>query len=265
MNGRVTFDAPVISSLDRGLQYGDGFFTTIHVQQGRLLLWSLHLARLKLCQQRLAFPELDWSTLEKACHEKVVDQTQAVLKILVTRGDGGRGYMPPEQTNPRIQLYLSQYPQQYALYQQQGVHLSVSDIPLGHQPYLAGLKTLNRLEQVLIKQQASSLVGDDVLVLDIDGAVIETSMANLIAVQSGRYYTPDLQRCGIQGVYLSALQSRYQIDARVFSYAELLDMDAVFICNSLLGCVPVRQIENRYFDSALGKRYQAKLQVIDQC
>jgi 4-amino-4-deoxychorismate lyase len=152
------------------------------------------------------------------------------------------------------------YPKHYSNWQQQGLELEVASTRLGLQPLLAGLKTLNRLEQVLIKQEISDNQWQDAVVLDLNGHVIESSMANLIAVKDQQFYTPSLQNSGIQGVYLQHLTSKHPISVCTIKLQQLLAMDAVFCCNSLMGLIPVTRIQHRYFDLELAKQLKEKLE-----
>jgi len=242
-----------ISTQDRGLNYGDGFFTTASVVNSVVEHWDLHKARLEECAQRLFFPELDLTAIEREVSHAISGTQTGILKIVITRGAGGRGYGLPD--TPSIQVLISIMPavSHYKSWQQQGVSLAVSDVKLAHQPLLAGLKTLNRLEQVLIKKQMSSLESDDVVVLDYDNNAIECSAANIFAIKDGQVISPKLDRCGITGVYLSALCDKLAIEFKAIQLDELLAMDAVFMCNSLMGVVPVARIVDTQFDIECSK------------
>lgn len=242
----VTTDT--ISCKDRGLQYGDGFFTTVQITAGQLSLWSLHLQRLQQCQERLGFTALNWQYLTTHCENVAAEHQHAVLKIIVTRGVGGRGYTPPTAVLPTIYVSVSEFPGHYNQLSQSGLRLGISNIQLGHQPLLAGLKTLNRLEQVLIKQDAMQFSVDDVLVMDIDNHVIETSVGNIIACKNGVFYTPQLDKCGIEGVYLKHLAQQNLIKPIQIKLDQLLEMDVVVVCNSLMECIHVSQLENKVYD-----------------
>tara|TARA_B100000929_G_C15461203_1_gene404563 strand:+ start:159 stop:971 length:813 start_codon:yes stop_codon:yes gene_type:complete len=237
-----------ISTQDRGLNYGDGFFTTASVVDSEVEHWDLHKARLEECAQRLFFPELDLTAIECEVNQAISDKQTGILKIVVTRGAGGRGYGLPD--TPNIQILITVLPQvsHYQSWQQQGVKLAISDVRLAYQPLLAGLKTLNRLEQVLIKKHMHTVECDDVVVLDYKNNVIECSAANIFAIKNGKIVSPKLDGCGITGVYLNALCGKLAIEFKAIQLDELLAMDAVFMCNSLMGVVPVTSIADTQFD-----------------
>ncbi|KZN30806.1 hypothetical protein N474_19970 [Pseudoalteromonas luteoviolacea CPMOR-2] len=237
-----------LSHKDRGLNYGDGFFTTVKITSGRLALWDYHLERLQKCAKVLGFPALDYMSLTSDCQEVARQRKCGFLKVLVTRGCGGRGYGVPEKPSPTIIISQGELPSHYVDWQSKGVSLGYSEIQLGHQPLFAGLKTLNRLEQVMIKQAAQGSVFDDVIVEDIAGNVIESSASNILIVKNGKMLTPKLDLCGISGVYLRHLCSQREITEQRVKRQDLEAADAIFICNSLMGLVPVKALDKQVFD-----------------
>ncbi|WP_462158114.1 aminodeoxychorismate lyase [Pseudoalteromonas sp. GB56] len=240
----------VIDINDRGFNYGDGFFTTAKVSFGEVQLWHLHHKRLEECAQRLGFGDLNFAAIEQdmATLLSGAPEQDAVLKIVITRGNGGRGYAPPSDVDATRIIRLLPFPENYAHLPKSGMSLSVAKTRLAQQPLLAGLKTLNRLEQVLVKQEAAQQHSDDVLVLDTNDNVIETSSANLLMYQQGQWYTPSLQQAGIQGVFLAHLQQQFDIVSRNVSLAELFSMEAVYCCNSLMGLVPISRIAHHNYN-----------------
>ena len=239
-----------ISTRDRGLNYGDGFFTTAIVTHGQVEHWGYHKARLIECAQRLGFPALAFTPLETHISQQIASKVQAVLKIVITRGEGGRGYAPPSECNLTIIMSVLPYPKHYHTLTDTGVSLAISPIKLAIQPHLAGLKTLNRLEQVLIKNALQTQQSDDALVLDYNNNVIETSAANIFAIKNQKIFSPMLDECGIKGVFLQSLCDKLAIEFKRVSLNDLNQADAVFICNSLMKIVPVNRIGEHRFDHA---------------
>ncbi len=238
-----------ITPQDRGFQYGDGFFTTAAIQSGKVQHWHLHLTRLKSCAEALYFPKINWQHLQLECDKYATEHELAVLKVVITRGEGGRGYQAPEEPNLNALISVMPFPTHYAEWQAKGIKVSTSNVKLGHQPLLAGLKTLNRLEQVLIKQDAKQFTDcHDVVVLDINNQVIETSAGNLIGFKNGELYTPKLLKAGIKGVYLSALQQVNTLIEVEENIGFWTDMDALFTCNSLMELVPIIQLDTKQFE-----------------
>lgn len=145
-----------LSVMDRGLQYGDGLFETIALRNGVLEFWGAHLERLQQGAERLSIPMPEVAQLRSEAeqlleHEQVAHQQQiesGVLKIMITRGAGGRGYCPPDPTAPTRILSLKPWPyssEQQSQAEQQGVKLHICNTRLGDNPVLAGIKHLNRL------------------------------------------------------------------------------------------------------------------------
>jgi len=227
----TTDDTSSINTRDRGLNYGDGFFTTAKVIAGQVEHWQYHKARLVECAERLAFPAINFTELEQHIAKAITGCQLNVLKIVITRGEGGRGYGLPQHTHLTILITVLGFPQSYPALAKTGVSLALSPIKLAAQPLLAGLKTLNRLEQVLIKNAMAKQQCDDVLVLDHQNNVIEASA-----------------QCGIKGVYLQSLCDKLAVEFKQVSLNELTQASAVFICNSLMGAVPVNRIEQHTFN-----------------
>jgi len=245
-----------ISLTDRGLNYGDGFFTTAKVINEKVEHWHFHKLRLIECQNRLGFPELNFADLEATISKLCLNQKLSVLKVLITRGNGGRGYAQPLEQKPVIVISLLPYPNNYSELKAKGITLEVSSIKLGFQPLLAGMKTLNRLEQVLIKQELSTKYWSEAIVLDLNDNVIETSIANIIYYINGQWHTPKLDQAGIKGVYREYLSSKIPLIESRVTLDEIKTAKAIFCCNSLMGFVPIKSIQNTYFDLELALKLQ---------
>ena len=239
-----------ISTRDRGLNYGDGFFTTAIITDGQVEHWAYHKARLIECAQRLGFPALEFNALESQITQLIASHSQAVLKVVITRGEGGRGYAPPSECNLNIIVSVLPYPDHYNSLTDAGISLAISPIKLAVQPHLAGLKTLNRLEQVLIKNALQTQHSDDALVLDYNNNVIETSAANIFAIKNNKVFSPRLDECGIKGVFLQSLCDKLTVEFKTVSVDNLTQADAIFVCNSLMKIVPVKSIGEHCFDIA---------------
>ncbi|TMO09608.1 aminodeoxychorismate lyase [Pseudoalteromonas sp. S558] len=252
-------DSTTISTSDRGLNYGDGFFTTAKVVDGQVQYWPHHKVRLIECAERLGFPELEFNSLENKITQHITDLQLSVLKILITRGEGGRGYGLPSECNITILLSVLDYPSSYSALAKKGVRLEISPIKLAAQPYLAGFKTLNRLEQVLIKRAMQTQNCDDVLVLDHNDNVIEASAANIFAIKNHKVFSPLVDECGIKGVYLQSLCDKLPVEFKRVQVEDLTQADAVFVCNSLMGAVPVKSIEQQVFNTANSHALLTKL------
>jgi len=252
-----------LSINDRGLSYGDGLFETIAIINGQPHLLFEHLRRLELGLQRLKFPQ-DTLTAVKSDIASLQFSANQVLKITVTRGLGERGYKLPTSCLPTRILSLSPA-SDFSTQRQDGVSVRLCEQRLGHNPVLAQIKHLNRLEQVLARSEWENPAIAEGIVCDLDGFVIEGTMSNLFWVVDSQLFTPDLQRCGVQGVMRDRIIDLAMADAikvNIGSYPSdaLANADEVFICNSLIGIWPVTAIDQQCFQiGAVTKKIQKLL------
>ena len=249
VNGAPADAVPVA---DRGFQYGDGVFTTLPVSGGIPALWSRHLARLERDARRLAIPPPDPLTLKAEIRRLLAGRADGILKIQWTRGSGGRGYRPPDDPAPLRVLALHPPPDYPPEWRTAGVGVRICRTRLGRNPALAGLKHMNRLEQVLARSEWNDPAIPEGLMLDSDGCLIEGTMSNLFLVKSGRLLTPRLDQCGvagvIRGVILDGAEAlELDCDARTLELADLWTADEAFLTNSVIGIWPIRQCEGREF------------------
>ena len=230
---------------DRGLAYGDGLFETMAVVNGAPKLLSAHLARLQRGLERLQLTGVAVSAVAAAiCEAANGLGGEGALKLIVTRGDGPRGYAPPHEPSPR--WWLQSFPWACPTQPAAGAGLAVSSVRLGEQPLLAGLKHLNRLEQVLARTEHPPAVADEALLLDGAGRVVCATAANLFVVKDGQLLTPSLRRCGVAGVVRSALLEAGASHRLPWMVAEadltlecLRTADELFLTSALRGVWPV--------------------------
>lgn len=246
-------------SQDRGLHYGHGLFTTLAVLAGQPQLWDYHCRRLLHGAQRLhiALTEADCTVLHQEIQQVGQQQSQAVVKIIITAGVGGRGYALPLPAQPTRMVASYEWPQTPDLAYQQGIVLRICQQRLAAQPSLAGIKHLNRLEQVLARAEWQDAGIDEGLMLDGQDRVIEGITSNVFVVQQGRVLTPDLSQCGVAGVMRQWIldqlaQQGIAVTLTSLSLAQLATAEEVFICNSIRAVLPVRQC-NQWVFSAPGE------------
>jgi 4-amino-4-deoxychorismate lyase len=239
---------------DRGFQYGDGLFETIEVRDGQAVFLNRHLERLSSGCRRLGipFPGMDILTLEagKLCRQET--SNRAVLKIIVTRGSGGRGYRQPDDIRPTRVLSFHPYPDYPEAYVEQGIVVRFCKTRLGLNPALAGIKHLNRLEQVMARSEWNDPDIQEGLMLDVNDHVIEGTMTNLFYSKNNALYTAALAQSGIAGIMrgiimMLAADCGVSVIEQEFSQDELLSADEAFVCNSIIGIWPIRQIEAARF------------------
>lgn len=241
-----------ISVYDRGLHYGDGLFETLAVDAGRIVLLDSHLERLlEGCSRlKLAPPSID--LLRRELQSAADGQPRAVLKLVITRGAGGRGYRPSADTAATRILFRyprSDHPRAYG---EEGVSVRVCETRLGRNPLLAGLKHLNRLEQVLARSECGEEVQEG-LMRDEEDFIVEGTMSNVFMVrEDGRVVTPDLKRCGVSGVmrhYLleQARLADLPVEVCDLPLADVMRAREMFLSNSLIGVWPVTRVGERSF------------------
>jgi 4-amino-4-deoxychorismate lyase len=243
----------LISIRDRGLLYGDGVFRTIRALHGKAQHWSLHLQKLQHDCAALGISCPDVALLSAQLNNLLMQQPDGVVKLIVTRGEGARGYAPPAQAESTIiwdASPLPAYPDDRATH---GVAARLCQFRLSHQPRLAGIKHLSRLENVLAAAELNDAQLKDEkfgegLLLDAANNVIEGTRSNLFLVSQGKLVTPDLSRCGVAGVQRErvmawATQHNMPLRVRDVGLEEVMNADEVFVVNSIIGLWPIRELE----------------------
>ncbi len=232
---------------DRGLQYGDGLFETIEVCHGVPVFLDQHLQRLKAGCKSLLIPPPNTELLREEAYQLAKDSNQAVLKLIVTRGSGGRGYRLPDAIVPNRLFSLHAYPDYPADHSTQGVNAIVCQTALGLNARLAGIKHLNRLEQVLARAEWNSPDIQEGLMMDCAGNIIEGTMTNVFLVKQGVIYTPLIDTAGVKGIIRQliiqlARENNLQLIEKKLLLADFLSADEVFISNSIIGLWPLKKL-----------------------
>jgi 4-amino-4-deoxychorismate lyase len=259
-----------INVSDRGLQYGDGLFETIEVLQGKPVFFKEHLQRLTGGCVRLKFPPPDINQLYREVEQVCAHADNAVLKIIVTRGQGGRGYRQPDTIQPTRIISLHPFPDYPASYRQQGVAAIFCQTRLGINTSLAGIKHLNRLEQVLARAELSDQDIQEGIMLDNNDHVIEGTMSNLFYVKNSNIYTSPIVLAGVAGVMREIIikiirEIGHKLTVQNYGKAELLNADECFFCNALIGIWPIRQIEQTSFTKgSISTRLQGAIEELKQ-
>lgn len=251
INGELTESLP---ANDRAVQFGDGCFTTARVCNGSIRFLEQHLGRLQLACDKLLIPFVDWSLLANEMQQMAAAEQQAVLKVMITRGSGGRGYSIANCVQPTRLLSISAYPAFYSQWREQGITLALSPVRMGINPHLAGIKHLNRLEQVLIRMHLEQTPAQEALVLDSDGWLTECCAANLFWRKGLQVFTPYIDKSGVNGtmrqhIIACLADSSWQVTEVRERLDSLADADEVLICNALMPIIPVNQVESWRFTS----------------
>ncbi len=237
---------------DRGFQYGDGLFETIEILEGKPVFLNQHLKRLTNGCQRLQIPPPDLSLLTFEIKQLCDSVQAAVLKIIISRGSGGRGYIFPVNIQPSRVLSLHPFPEYPIAYSETGIKARICQTRLGLNPALAGLKHLNRLEQVLARSEWKNNDLQEGIMLDAHGQVIEGTMSNLFFIKDSIIYTSPITLCGVAGITRDVIMQVINEHAlilveRFYFEPELLQADEIFVCNSIIGIWPVKELNDKQF------------------
>lgn len=249
VNGRSTTQ---LSVFDRGLAYGDGLFETMRFESGRIPLRALHLDRLLPSCQRLDIPvdpDILNSELDAALAMATARQlSKAVIKLIITRGSGGRGYMPAPELQPNRILYVSPLPAVPRHFYEQGVKVHVCHHRLPDHPALAGIKHLNKLDHVLASQELTGGEFQEGLLMGMDGRVIEACSRNVFVLRRGTLFTPHLHKAGVAGILRRRIMEGYAAEIGLMVKEADMDLETVskadelFLSNSITGIWPVRAL-----------------------
>lgn len=237
---------------DRGLAYGDGLFETIALVDGEPRHWERHMARLRTGADRLAIPcptaeiwREDLRTLLDADAAPGVPANRMVLKLMLTRGSGPRGYAPQANPTPRRLVQLAPWP---AGSGETLARVILCTTPLARSPLLAGLKHLNRLEQVLAAREVVDAGAEEGLMLDTAGELIAGTRGNVFLLEAGTLRTPPLEQAGICGIMREVIletAASFGLRAAVepLGLPDLQQCEGLIFTNSLRGAQVVEQLD----------------------
>ncbi len=258
--------ATQIDVTDRALAYGHGLFETLLVLNGKPVFYPAHLQRLMNGCMRLGIPAAGLERqLEADLECLALPKTPAVLKLILSCGSGGRGYSTPDPASPLRILMLTPMPA-YPDQPERGVQVRWCSTRLARQPLLSGIKHLNRLEQVLARNEWSDPAVREGLMCDTEGWVVEGTMSNLCFIKQHRFCTPLLDQAGIEGVVRNQLLQLaadlgLETEQGYYTPAEVESAEELFICNSLIGIWPITRLgERRYTPGPFTAKLQAALQ-----
>lgn len=254
-----------VSALDRGFQFGDGLFEVIPVKHGKLIFAKRHLDRLIEGCKILHIQPPTRSELMRELREAAKGHSRAVLKLMVSRGPSGYAYHF-DRDAPHVRVLarfpLPEFPDAYW---DRGIHAHLCSMHMGHNGRLAGLKHMNRLEQVMAQSEWTD--ADDAqegLMTDVEGSVIGGTASNVFAwLPHGVLATPSLRLCGVAGVVRGFLMEKaeaagIQIRCATLSLSELMQAPEIFVCSSLIGVWPVVRIGHwKYSVGDVTRRAQA--------
>ncbi|WNO10928.1 aminodeoxychorismate lyase [Teredinibacter sp. KSP-S5-2] len=235
---------------DRGFLYGDGVFETMRFQNGLIPLWQEHKSRL-LASIRKLFIQFEETDIEAYLSEFIsrLPSVNGVVKLVVTRGKGGKGFYPDKQPQPKIVLLFHERASVKSdVWFQSETELVMSEHRLSGNRYLAGLKHLNRLDYIVAAEKAQVSNQQELLLADTEEKIIESMHHNIFIAQKDRILTPTLDTCGVEGVLKRVLKSLVDdhdfisYSEQVLSFDDIVDADEVFLTNAVVGIVPVKSL-----------------------
>ncbi len=252
-----------ISVLDRGLSYGDGIFETMvwcFIKEKKnfgVEFWNRHLRRIeKSCMiTKIKMPPIELlNTYKKRILEKSFNQglKEGVLKIIITRGVGGRGYKFDSDIKPTIIfLSFSKNHLDQSLYKN-GVNVRFCESSIFKNFELAGLKHLNRLDSVIARSEWTKKdIFEGILVDDLEN-IVEGTMTNIFFTKDKILFTPHISNFGIKGIMRQVVMEKSML-----YYEKILEtsikksdinlFDEMFLTNSILKIVPVKKLGNKIF------------------
>jgi 4-amino-4-deoxychorismate lyase len=244
-----------ISIFDRGLQYGDGLFETMVAINDEIKLWDAHWERLTDGCKRLSIDAPDKQVVENDISllmKKTNSSSLFIVKLIITRGVGERGYRYSSSQNVTRILSSHTWPDYPEEYVNNGIAVRYCETILSENPKLAGIKHLNRLEQVLARNEWDTDEYQEGLMLTAKGNVIDGTMSNIFAIKDNMLFTPELSVCGVSGVMRKTVISQakeigFSVYEKTFTKSELEDADELFITNSIIGIWPIRIIAKTRF------------------
>lgn len=237
---------------DRGLAYGHGLFETMALYQAVVPLLQQHLQRLVADAGTLGI-DLSFEAVEvcvNGCIAALVEEgiENAAVKVILTAGIGGRGYQSPVELKPHIVCITSPLPDNLQAQRRDGINLWCCQYQLPLNPQLAGIKHLNRLDQILARNECDSAGYEDGVMFATDGSLIETTSANIFIKTANGWVTPALDSAGVNGVMRTMLLLRIfpamglPVSTGLITADELWGCNEGFICNAIRGIVPLLSI-----------------------
>lgn len=246
LNGEPAADT---SFLDRACQFGDGLFETLAVRHGQPCLWPLHERRLQHGCERLGLPPVDPERLLGEARAVCQGREKGVLKIIVSAGPSARGYRRPNELAPTRWVDCGDWPSDEPWSGEGALRVQECATRLGTQPLLAGIKHLNRLEQVLARRELGEGIHEGVM-FDQAGRPVEGIMSNLLLLNSDGFITPSLDNAGVAGtvrqlVTENAGRLGLPLTIAPVERDMLYEAEALFMTNALMGIRPVAELEGQ--------------------
>jgi 4-amino-4-deoxychorismate lyase len=248
LNGSV---AREVSPFDRGLHFGDGLFETIACRRGRPRFLTLHLERLRLGCERLGIETVGLPDIQTEVRALASEVDSAIIKVILTRGTAlARGYQATGREKATRITFRYVWPKETATESQVGIRVRTAQMRLGENPALAGLKSCNRLEQVLARREWMDPGIAESLLFSSSGRLVSGTMSNVFVVEGSRLRTPRLDLCGVAGVMRRVVlreagRAGIPVQEDVLGVDDLRQAEELFLTNARMGVWPVRELDGR--------------------
>ena len=240
-----------VSPFDRGLHFGDGLFETIACRRGRPRFLTLHLERLRHGCERLGIGTGGLPDIQTEVRALASEVDSAIIKVILTRGAAlARGYQASGREKATRITFRYAWPPETATESQVGIRVRTAQLRLGENPALAGLKSCNRLEQVLARREWTDPGIAESLLFSSSGRLVSGTMSNVFVVDGSRLRTPRLDLCGVAGVMRRVVlreagRAGIAVEEVVLGVADLAMADEIFLTNARMGVWPVRELDGR--------------------
>jgi len=255
-----------VSVHDRGFLYGDGVFETMPAFLGKVMWFDKHYDRLKLgCNAlKIAVPKKE--VLIADIEQLLGKQQRATIKIIITRGTSARGYKVDPDASPTRVVLCSEWNDSLRMKAETGIRLKLCKTPIGRHPILGSLKHLNRLENVLARQEWQGDEYDEGLMCDEFGNIVDGIMSNIFICKDKKIKTPRIQLSGINGImrnWVLGLDKSWNIEEiNGMTIDDVVEADEVFMSNSLIGLWPVKHFNDKHFEiGPIYKKLYKKLEI----
>ncbi|RKY26471.1 MAG: hypothetical protein DRP79_04800 [Planctomycetota bacterium] len=250
---------------DRGYQYGEGLFETLRTCSRRPVLLDAHLRRLSESARFLGIPlPSDLSAIPEALEQMLPDE-DITIKIILSRGGAGRYAELDSHSLLSLQIFPYRPPEDE--HYREGVTLHTVAAHRSATSPLHRHKTLNYLDSIMARREARSHDAYEALIINTDDFIAECSMSNIFFVLDGVVLTPTVESNVLRGITRDAIlrlcrENDIPHDERLMNFADILFAQEVFITNSLIGVMPVREIDGKAFGNECPGPVTTRLSVL---
>jgi len=266
-NGKIlAADQPVLQAANRGYRYGDALFETLKLNQGRILLEDLHFERLEKGLQLLKFERPGLFSVQKIAKEvlQLAEKNKVRelgrIRLSLFRGNGGL------YDADRVLQYLIEcwpLPDSFSRLNENGLDIGIYPEARKSIDLFSGIKSANFLPYTMAAVYAKENKLNDCLLLNTEGHIADSTIANLFIVQEGRMITPGPQQGAVEGVMRKYLvhtlrAAGYTVEEAPVSIAALEAAEEVFLSNAIHGVKWVRRFNDRTYSNRVSSEIYAR-------